>query len=1329
MFKLYIALFSSVLAILFSAYGMAEITPIQQTPTIGESKRSVSNITEDGIFSGYYMPPVRTSQDGRIAIALSRTPVMPSATTNYTPATYFRIFLLNPEKVGSADINASPSTDAPPVYAGDGDGNLSIDTMYVIDKPAYDVSGSTVSDISEMTPDRAWQVAGEVDVRSDLLHNTENWRTAMDAVICDQKTDSNYPGDLIARGRNANSVLDKPINEFTSGEISSHTTNFRSFTEAAPQYFAQNENPQRVSTGEGYVDVYELFLITAVREGQSWAASSDCTNVTSPDGDFINNCFTDGSQSQKQFSTMRLWRTPIRIEVANPKQGTAYISDVTVYAPDQVSNSIISHSFAEPSITADGKLLAFSNAYGGFPMDKIDAIGAGGTTSYNSNPPTDFYLDASSTLLGDESTTCHYVDPTTVESDSDFFSKECPYVTLSYMYNKHDYNASESHSACDITGFTQAKPVLAMHEDIDLWDGGSVGTGMARYGLAQHNISDPSGYQYSYPDDVELRGAYPWMDFGGRNLFFTAGNSTLTDLAATPNARFNTCELGSTLPCSPSETLMNPAEESSITRGFVFTGFWSKGRTIMLDNLLNNSDYGLGAAADLQRHVSLYSTTPATVRVGTGRAELLSTQGCTIRGIIPDNITPSNYEIEVDCVGTSSPENLTTDDLPAGRVVRIDPLWSTKSTGNRNLFAVDANSVVDYDADSISGFKISASEIGGCDNAQSITSLCNTAGLNISWEKNIDYWPVGAVTLASGLGSQENLWNYRNVHHPRTPYDVVWRVNSGGISQEVAFDDYLNINALIVSSMQGLMELPTAWEGTCSGNSACEKYNVSGSLFYYDGIAAGASLASRNKSNWSSVTIDANLAKVQNAATNANVPTHGQLFTNNGSIRIEPVALGGVNGKGLWLDGSSGISYTIPSQQIDTWYMGLFVDSRFSDDTNERTLVRFHRGETIKLYGRSKVRFYNKNATMEYEYSLPTNLKIKEDAWNHIAWQFLTDTASPVYTIQTFIDGYLVDEEDITASTQANVFKLSDVSTAYALKIGNNVSGSNGFLGWIDDFKVFSEAINSEVACNHANGTLIGIDLSGGAGSQYSVRNDNGSLDSSSPTWGIIAGYYSSDYHDLITLQLLNSGKKFYPEYVCYHDYTGDHKADLGNIPLNADSESSSIRQAMLMPEGPLYSDKSRPDFLDETNMPGTYATQSPGPSANQFCTGCHVPTTGDDHDPNPLSMSALYFDVVGDRVYSKSDDRRQPMQPPQVIYGTDMDGTTDCSSGCYIDETVLSISSDDDDADGVDNDAEVILNQFQIKNSDPEHMDSDGDTYDDASDCAPLDSLEYTGC
>ncbi len=433
----------------------------------------------------------------------------------------------------------------------------------------------------------------------------------------------------------------------------------------------------------------------------------------------------------------------------------------------------------------------------------------------------------------------------------------------------------------------------------------------------------------------------------------------------------------------------------------------------------------------------------------------------------------------------------------------------------------------------------------------------------------------------SMLDSIENRLNYLPNLKPSRFQDVVWTMSSGHSTVEFSFDDYLNPDGFIVSNM-------VAHTQHQSGNWYRMKY--------FDG--------------WHQLTRSFNgQVRIQNSATALpdrwRIPEYGRVYHG----RLEPVANGGIRGKGLWFDGSTRIDYKIPQQPQSVhehdWFYSLFIDPRFDDDEKQRVLIRFPDRSQLTLRGRNQLILSNSRKEVVTEVDLPQVLP--EKGWTHLALLVKArQHTQSQQVLEVFINGY--HHHTFVGDLFDGVIEADNFRpTPGILRVGkgSSLGGARPFEGWLDEFKVFAYEPNIESICNFAHGTLMGVP------SDYQG------------SWRTIADQYGTESHDHVSSELNAYGMPLFARYVCYHDYSGDHKAHLFNLPQGL----VRLREALHFPEGPLYHDAPRPDSR-----------------ANEFCTSCHH-----EGGPGGLSLRALQLDTG---LNASDDPRRQPTQPPARVYG-----------------------------------------------------------------------------
>jgi hypothetical protein len=617
------------------------------------------------------------------------------------------------------------------------------------------------------------------------------------------------------------------------------------------------------------------------------------------------------------------------------------------------------------------------------------------------------------------------------------------------------YSFNAAREACDVGAWDTFYPISHAPHDPAI---------NSRYGFAMHPFRDATGR--TLPDGADLGISYPWIDRHGTNLFFTSVGALLT-----LDGRLSAGDGGKTrypTRCIPNAQCSERVEYFDRTRGQGVVGLWTRGKMVLLDGLLNNTDYGLELDEGGHRLVELYrpgsgprGDESGEVRVGTGRGS-------------SDGSGPATY------------------------------------IGNANV-----------------------------------------------------------------VDSLENLFHALPQMQPVTPRDVTWIVNSGKASDEIAFDDWLDLDAFIVSEMVGATSYVDTGPGT-------------GGIVYHDGWQGGAFGAP---------------VRIQNAASalpqHWQVPDAGIAF---GDVRLEPIALGGIRGKGLWLDGQSGVEYEIAEQRTSTedvpWYLGIFLDSRFADDESERTLIGFPNGARISLRGRSRILYSRPDGTTAHQVDLVEPLP--HGSWSHLGFQLLANRTGVVL----YLDGFALD----LAPADTDPLRLSPGS----LFVGDDPRHpAGGVRGWIDNFIVIAREIGPELACNHAAGTLAAL------------SEDTEPAPISSREWVEMARLYPPWAHERIRSRLAAQEGATATPYVCFHGYHGDYE----NHPASLPEHLRSVRRELTFPEGPLAYGRPRPDS-----------------STNSFCLSCHS-----SDGRGGLGIGAL-AERPGEPM--EDDPRRQPSQPLRRVFG-----------------------------------------------------------------------------
>ena len=406
---------------------------------------------------------------------------------------------------------------------------------------------------------------------------------------------------------------------------------------------------------------------------------------------------------------------------------------------------------------------------------------------------------------------------------------------------------------------------------------------------------------------------------------------------------------------------------------------------------------------------------------------------------------------------------------------------------------------------------------------------------------------VGRSTITI-VSSVENRFNFLDNVIPQSLQDVAWRVSVNAATDEVAFDDYLDRNALVVSPMAPAINSVThryedgfEWTGGLQGKGYTQPPRVENSATSLPKAIAMASAA------------------IDDAFYQWNVPPFGTL---HGGARTEVIAAGGVVDDGIWLDGNNDrIAYEIPPQdRVDQltnnpWFTSIWIDPRIQSFTSPRRLLTFPDGSWIDVESETRLA-YGIGATKTGTLTLPAALALAARKWTHIA------VLSQLAGVRFYIDGF--ELANVALTTPHFRLASGDPSGAGTLEVGA-VFGGQGFRGWVDELKVIGAALNEETICNHAYGTLVGTNIGDAYASAYPVASHN-RITALLGGGGSFAKYFCEIRRPTTTL------------YVC-----------VDKLRTRANKNPRCIRSKLLFGEGPLYHDAPRPDS-----------------TINQFCLHCH---------------------------------------------------------------------------------------------------------------------------
>ena len=749
-------------------------------------------------------------------------------------------------------------------------------------------------------------------------------------------------------------------------------------------------------------------------------------------------------------------------------------------------------------------------------------------------------------------------------------------IGRAYLRNVLYSVAEEDEPPCDVTTWTDLHEITHAHHDPDMYVGGAVGDpSAARYGIARYPMRDGVGNLIR--DRGAARFSYPWIDKAGDNMFFTSVDATLF-YKHEPRGQGDwkwrypwSCFRH----CDPYYENFPFYEDLEPRRGVGVFGSWTRGKTLLVDNLNNHLDYGLGGGDDQHLLLTLYRGDGREAQVRTGSSS-----------------------------GAKAPPP-----VHSGR-----PL----AGGGPALYVID---------------------------------------------------------------SVENLFNNVPAMVPSTVRDVVWYVNQPKVTDKVVFDEWVNPDTVIHAEWIGAL--------VRSDHSVPKADRPHQHAHYRDGFVT--------------VTKDGSLLGTglggediwfQNGATGGRdwqVPAYG-LAMDGGvggqGVRVEPVARGGIHGRGLWLFGHNNVTFEMPAQKagrdVDDfdWYVGLFIDAALPGPDVRRRLLTFPDRSSIRLRG-PVVELAPAGSGMPVAtFALPGG---SARQWRHLGFRIREGGAEVEFLLNGFKLGSWSAGTDAT-----RLFRMVEGEFILGRPLASQYprqAANPGYEGWTDSLLVVAQETVPELACNYANGTLVGL-ASGGPAALMAQ-----------------ASQYPASSHTEISALLEAHGKTSYGKYACLHDYTSDLDPDIRHLPGGV----VSVREDLNYPEGPMTSETA---YLPDSTQ-------------NAFCLSCHYDGEGADapSENNPLDIASLARGTV----FSPYDERRRAAVGPRLIHGnipasyfgsgepyTDMSAT---SFGSTTDQWVFKSDlvpvdpAGDDDRDGTRN----FDDAFPADGN--RSSDMDGDRVDDWAD------------
>ncbi len=467
------------------------------------------------------------------------------------------------------------------------------------------------------------------------------------------------------------------------------------------------------------------------------------------------------------------------------------------------------------------------------------------------------------------------------------------------------------------------------------------------------------------------------------------------------------------------------------------------------------------------------------------------------------------------------------------------------------------------------------------------------------------------------INSPENQLNFLKGHSPTLPFDVVWNfATAHNQNSEVIFDEYMIHNAFVI----GHMNSPhTRYNndplcGTTNGSITCSYQPDDGFVPSIPDSDMENVVVGYSNDPLPDYQFRRN-PKIQNASTSwpERAPFDGggpKSLRLRGGARIEPVALGGVRGKGIYLDGKNDfIDMGFPKPNHDDWFYGIWLDPRDQSTATRHTVFFWPDESWVALNGDT---LYAYDSTTQLTHDVPLGQDLEPGKYFHLGVKIHHQGTTQL--LEVYINGTHIDSVTIN---NGQGFDLNFYDQSW-FAVGDPGPGftrvdeqyRNTWKGWVDEFRIYALDEQStdhfdEFICNLAMGSLM---------------NQNGQE----------------------VCEQLDLDAKGHPVDTPQQNglTCADKAHQLGTDP--------SCLRASKLGIAPMDPQLPRPDFQQ-----------------NHFCNTCHI----DNHSMIELDVQNALFGSTTNMPNREDDPRRQPMDWPRHVYGVEMqpsDVTTSQSYNVY---------------------------------------------------------------
>jgi hypothetical protein len=345
---------------------------------------------------------------------------------------------------------------------------------------------------------------------------------------------------------------------------------------------------------------------------------------------------------------------------------------------------------------------------------------------------------------------------------------------------------------------------------------------------------------------------------------------------------------------------------------------------------------------------------------------------------------------------------------------------------------------------------------------------------------------------SSTINSLEHKLNHFDALTPALPFDVVWTFSSNNQHDaEVAFDRYMQQNALVVAHMNAPID-------TCTF----------GVEMFRDGFVPEHP-GERVRDGEAPEFRFAENPRLQNASTaSAAQAGPGEFYVVppptlllRGGARVEPIALGGVLGKGVYLDGDNDfVQFDVPAQPtpLDHAYLSLWIHARDRIANKPTVLYTFADGSWIGVRGvhvagafEWRAVAYDAAADLQKEVTIASGAAprlIELYGWRQIG--IALRRSAPIgglvtRSLDVYLSGTFAATLTFAEPTSTRGFPLQGRMTVGGTPTPPGSARQN-LRGWIDELTILAYPAGQlppptqastfrELACNEALGTIVDV--------------------------------------------------------------------------------------------------------------------------------------------------------------------------------------------------------------------------------------------------------------